>query len=95
MQYLLISLLAIDCSWPTNISNGQVDTSNGTTFGSIATYTCNTGYTLSGSQSGTCGADGIWSFANPTCTSEFSLHAKPLHMVQILESNLTDINVQT
>ena len=63
-------LLAIDCGPLTDPTNGQVDTSSGTTFGSTATYTCDTGYTLSGSQSRTCGADGMWSSSNPVCQSE-------------------------
>ena len=61
-------LSAVNCGPLTNPDNGQVDTSNGTTFGSTATYTCDTGYTLSGSQSRTCGADEMWISTEPTCS---------------------------
>ena len=57
----------IDCSSLNDPDNGRVDTSNGTTFGSTATYTCDTGYALSGSQSRSCGADGNWTPIVPQC----------------------------
>ena len=38
-----------------------------TTFGSTATYTCNSGYTLTGDTTSTCGATGQWSSSAPTC----------------------------
>ena len=57
----------INCGTLTNPINGQVDTSSGTAFQSTATYTCDTGYELSGSQSRTCGADGNWTSTEPVC----------------------------
>ena len=57
----------VDCGPPTDPTNGQVDTSSGTTFGSTATYTCDTGYTLSGSQSRTCIASGKWTLPQSQC----------------------------
>ena len=66
LQYLIV----IDCGFLNDPDNGRVDTSNGTTFGSIVTYICSTGYTLSGSQSGTCRADGHWTLQNPSCLGE-------------------------
>ena len=62
------SLSAVNCGPLTNPNNGQVDTSPGTIFESTATYTCDTGYILSGSQSRTCGADGMWTSTEPTCS---------------------------
>ena len=38
-----------------------------TTFESMAQYGCDEGFTLSGSQSRTCQADGTWSGADPVC----------------------------
>ena len=50
-----------------------------TTFESTATYSCNSGYNIVGSESRTCGAsgtsgattltDGVWSPAAPVCES--------------------------
>ncbi len=57
---------AVDCG-PLNITNGAVDTSSGTTFMMTATYTCNTGYNIVGSESRTCGASGVWSPTAPVC----------------------------
>ncbi len=33
----------------------------------VATYTCDTGYTLNGGTTRTCGSDGVWSGSAPTC----------------------------
>ncbi|XP_064386665.1 sushi, von Willebrand factor type A, EGF and pentraxin domain-containing protein 1-like [Halichondria panicea] len=33
----------------------------------VATYTCDTGYTLNGVSTRTCGSDGVWSGSDPTC----------------------------
>jgi len=38
------------------------------TYNSVATYTCVTGYTMSGSNTRTCQADGSWSGSEPTCS---------------------------
>ncbi len=61
----------IDCGPLTDPANGQVNTSSGTTFGSTATYSCDTGYKLSGSLSRTCRADGSWSNTIPSCQSTY------------------------
>ena len=44
-----------------------MSTSSGTTLGSTATYTCDSGYTLSGSQARTCKVDETWSLSEPVC----------------------------
>ena len=59
-------LPAIDCGDLNSPSNGQV-TLTGTTFGSTATYECNTGFTLMGNMERTCQDDGNWSGNEPTC----------------------------
>ncbi len=60
-------LLAVDCG-PLNATiNGAVDTSSGTTFMMTATYTCNTGYALSSTDSRMCGASAVWSGDAPVC----------------------------
>ena len=65
--FFFFYITAINCGPLTDPDNGQVDTSSGTIFGSTATYTCDTGYTLSGSQTRTCGADGMWTLSEPFC----------------------------
>ena len=47
--------------------NGAVSPTTGFTS-SVSSYTCNAGYTLSGSATTTCQASGSWSTAAPTCT---------------------------
>ncbi len=47
--------------------NGRVSTSAGT-FGDVARYFCNEGYVFV--PTGTCQADGQWSWTVPTCESE-------------------------
>ena len=39
----------------------------GITEGEQVTYTCSTGYKLSGASSRTCGANGQWSGSQPSC----------------------------
>ena len=50
-----------------NITNGQVMTPSGTTFTNTATYSCNVGYTLSGSATRVCGSNGMWTPDTPAC----------------------------
>ena len=49
--------------------DGQVELSN-MVFGSVATYNCDTGYSLNGSVSRMCMANGQWSGLDPICQSE-------------------------
>ncbi|XP_064386419.1 uncharacterized protein LOC135334961 isoform X2 [Halichondria panicea] len=60
--------VAVDCGPLNPPSNGAVDTSSGTTFMMTATYTCNTGYNIVGSDTRTCGEDKTWTPDAPTCT---------------------------
>ena len=48
-------------------SHGSVSYSCGTISGSIATFSCDTGYTLSGATTRTCQTDRSWSNDSPTC----------------------------
>ena len=61
--------------------NGQVSHTAGTLFGQRTTYSCNTGYTLVGSNTRTCQADGMWSGNEPTCISESNL---TIHMWPVM-----------
>ncbi len=69
MSYVLITV--VDCGPLDNPDNGEVTTSS-TTYGSVATYTCTSGYILTPSDGGVrvCGADGQWTGVAPTCPRE-------------------------
>ena len=56
----------VQCPSLTNPGNGRVTVTT-RSFNGIATYSCNTGYTLSGSCSRACQSSGVWSESTPTC----------------------------
>ncbi len=68
---LFFYTVAVDCGPLTDPTNGFV-TVPITTFGSTATYTCITGYTVTGDMTRTCGAGGMWSGSDPTCTRKLN-----------------------
>ena len=59
---------AVDCGNLTDISNGLVSLTE-TTFGSIATYSCDEGFGLQGSSERVCEATGQWNGSEPLCES--------------------------
>ena len=65
--------VGVSCGQLVNQSNGRVDTSAGTSFGDVARYSCDTGYTRIGPAERTCQADGLWSGSVPTCERELAL----------------------
>ncbi len=64
--------VAVDCGDLTDPTDGAVNTSSGTTFNMNATYSCNTGYNLNGTNTRTCQADRMWSGNEPSCDSTLS-----------------------
>ena len=70
--YILYSFIAIDCGDLSAPSNGHISIT-ATTFGSVATYSCDLGYTLDGSTSRICQSNGQWSGSQPSCSGEWSL----------------------
>ncbi len=80
-NFLTYVLLAIDCGPLNETANGAVNTSSGTTFMMIATYTCVTGYNIVGSESSTCGASGVWSREAPVCNCKMLTHIPNLHVL--------------
>ena len=56
-----VDCLDLSATAPLNVSTDM------TTFGGTATYTCDAGYDLNGSASRTCQMDATWSGAAPTC----------------------------
>ena len=72
-QLLYFSMHAVvDCGNLTVPMNGMVNTSSGTNSLMRATYTCNTGYTLTGEATRACQSNGTWSGSEPTCNSMLS-----------------------
>jgi hypothetical protein len=52
--------------------NGNVDASI-TTVGSVATYSCNNGFLISGDSQRNCQMDGFWSGSAPTCLGTMNI----------------------
>ena len=65
--------VGVSCGQLDNPRNGSVDTSAGTSFGDVASYSCDVGYTLNGPAERTCQDNGQWSGSMPTCESEYTL----------------------
>ena len=61
--------IAVVCPALSRPENGIV-TLNGVTFGSLATYVCNTGFVLDGNVQRMCLATGEWSGSDPSCIGE-------------------------
>ncbi len=70
--HMYLISIAVDCGSLTDPENGQVDISSGTTFGSTATYSCNTGFILNGAANRVCGIDGNWGSIAPTCRKKLT-----------------------
>ena len=63
----MTSSTVVDCGALTAPANGSVDTSSGTTAGSVALYSCDQGLVLTGSAARVCGSDGRWNPVPPSC----------------------------
>ena len=63
----------VDCGPLTDPDNGSVTHTAGTTFRQIATYSCNTGYSLVGDSTRTCQSSGFWSGNAPICQGVYLL----------------------
>ena len=73
----IVCSLAISCAALDPPTNGQVSFSTDATpphvFGTVATFSCATGYGLHGDVTRTCGGDGsfLWTGSPPTCNGEY------------------------
>ena len=63
----VLIMFVSDCGPLATLTDGSVSLSSGTTFGSVATFSCDTGYTLNGDSTRTCLANSLWDKAQPTC----------------------------
>ncbi|XP_078659988.1 P-selectin-like [Branchiostoma floridae x Branchiostoma belcheri] len=59
--------LAVQCPTLTAPTNGALSTT-ATSYQTVVTFTCNSGYQLNGATDATCQADRTWSNSVPTCT---------------------------
>ena len=64
---IILSYTVLDCGQPPSIGYGSPGTPTSTTFGGTVTYSCTSGYILSGSPTVTCLSSGSWG-TRPTCT---------------------------
>ena len=60
-----------------NPQNGAImysgpDSPNARSVGTVATYSCSSGYTLNGAMTQTCMTGGTWSGPVPSCTGNYS-----------------------
>ena len=59
--------VVVDCGPLPAPAGGAVDLTNGTTFGSVAMYSCNVGHCLKGNVNRICLSSGQWSDNEPVC----------------------------
>ncbi len=67
----------VTCSDLPSLTNGDIDyggagSTNSRPVDTVATYTCVTGYTLTGDTTRTCRSDGVWSGFTPVCQSKWN-----------------------
>ena len=77
-SFVSIAFIVIDCGHPGDIENGNV-TFTTTTFGSIATYSCEDGYYPDRYPSRFCDQFGNWSGNVPTCVVSDKAHSQAIH----------------
>ena len=73
--YSTLNCTSVTCSDLPSLTNGDIDYGGGSTnsrsVDTVATYTCDTGYTLTGGSTRTC-VSGGWSGSAPTCQSKWN-----------------------
>ena len=62
----------VDCGAPPSPSNGSVSFGS-TTYTAVASYSCDAGFSLSGSATRTCQSSATWSGSTPTCSGGIAL----------------------
>ena len=74
----ICSHIVITCFDLSSLVNGNVHYGGAGSPGSrpvdtVVTYNCNTGFTLTGGSTRTCGSDGMWSGSAPTCQRKWNV----------------------
>ncbi len=83
---LFLHHIIVLCPIIETLSNGMVSYSPSAmplVAGTVATYTCDTGYTLVGASTRTCSVDGDWITAAPTCLRELCICYKVIDKVNV------------
>ena len=62
---------------------------SGTSLGTVAEYSCDSGYLLSGNRTRTCLDPGIWSGNAPTCEREYSALALCFQLLVSMDERWT------
>ena len=95
----LISCIDVStvCDQLSSIAGGYVEYSSGVDAGSVATYRCYPGHTVSVNNTRTCGMDGEWSGAEAQCTSmDTTGHAaEKTHLFEHTVACLTNLSLLT
>ena len=69
--------------------NGVATRPSRSVYQSVTNFSCNSGYTLSGSSSRTCQSDGNWDGANTTCTGKNFLRLRGCCLKESMNKNNT------
>jgi CUB/sushi domain-containing protein len=87
----------VDCGAPPLLANGTVVAPK-TTFNEVASYSCSSGFTLSGLSARACQADETWFGAAPTCvaiTPKLTVNKAGSGLGSVVSSSSTVINCGT
>lgn len=63
---LFFRIVGVNCGDPGGLTNGGAVTS-GILYGDNVTYTCQTGYNITGDVNRTCQSNAVWSGSRPKC----------------------------
>ena len=84
---LLLDLFIVNCPSLTNPNNGTINCSLGDdevpSYEDTCSFTCNTGYELTGSDTRTCQSDGSWDGSDAMCRRgkfTYSIHVQMLKL---------------